>query len=83
MASLPISINSGKYNFQSGTPSQGASKRADPMKGYQPLVKNLRNIALRNRNLLPSAKNKVKMPLLNCEPLYERCAGVTSAPHSP
>ena len=51
------------------------------MNEYQPIVKNLRNMALRNRNLL--ATEKVMMPRLNSEKLYERAPGMTSAPFSP
>jgi hypothetical protein len=41
----------------------------NPLKDYQPIVKNLKNIALRNRNFL--ATEKVKMPLLNAEKMIE------------
>ena len=51
------------------------------MKEDQPIVKNLRNMALRNRNLL--ATEKMVMPLLESEKLYERAPGMTSAPNSP
>lgn len=51
------------------------------MKDYQPIVKNLKNMALRNRNFLST--EKVKMPLLNAEKMVEYEPGITSALHSP
>ena len=39
------------------------------MKEYQPIVKNLRNMALRNRNFL--ATEKVKMPMLNADKMID------------
>ena len=53
-ATSPISINSGRLNFNSD-PALNKNKpntKADPMRGYQPIVKNLQNIALRNRNFV-------------------------------
>ena len=53
----------------------------DPMKLYQPIVKNLRNMALRNRNFL--ATEKVKMPMLNADKMIDCQIGFTSLPGSP
>ena len=45
------------------------------MKEYQPIVKNLKDMALRNRNFV--SNEKVKMPVMNCESLSERFPGMT------
>ena len=56
-------------------------KCADPLREYQPIVRNLKNMALRNRNFITT--DKAKMPCLNAEPLSNRQPGQTAAPESP
>ena len=52
------------------------------MREYQPIVKNLKNMALRNRNLIGSV-NCTQMPLFRANSLNDRQPGSTSDPGSP
>ena len=81
---VPISINSGRLVFTGqGNPINNHRLQAlrDPMTEYQPIMKNLKNIILRNRNYLNS--EKYIMPCLNSERITERGVGLTSSPNSP
>lgn len=82
-SSQPISINSERLSFTQQNNTIVSSRRSgrDPLQEYQPLVKNLKNIALRNRNFIGT--EKVVMPVISCEALMTREPGVTSAPYSP
>ena len=48
-------------------------------------MKNLKNMALRNRNFIQMGENQVKMqmPVMNCDSLSEQFPGLTKVPGSP
>ena len=85
-----ISINSGRYRFGRASRNQGRKQTAwddaqdtkvDPWENYQPIVKNLKNMTLRNRNLLQmSTAEKVKMPSMSAQKLHDKEPGTTKMP---
>ena len=77
---VPISINSGRLVFNHPITSHRFQATRDPMTEYQPIMKNLKNIVLRNRNYLNS--EKYIMPSMNTERISLRDVGTTSSPNS-
>ena len=53
------------------------------MREYQPIVKNLKNMALRNRNLLVGVDGKLKIPVVNGKDINFFNRGVATEPVSP
>lgn len=75
--SIPISINSPTALVLK--PAKGKVK--NPLHEYQPIIKNLQTVALRNRNFLKSSK--MIMPNLRSDSLSQRKPGSTREPNSP
>ena len=81
-----ISINSQRHKLQFGKKKTrvsaqrygNSSPKADPWLEYQPIVKNLKNMTLRNRNLFPMTE-KMQMPAMSATKICEH-AGSTRLP---
>ena len=66
----PISINSCRLKFSNTTLGSPKGHCQDPMTEYQPIMKNLKNISLRNRNFINDNQIKV-ITVPNCEKMNE------------
>lgn len=85
-----ISINSKRYRFGQDSRNKGRNQngqdeaqetKVDPWENYQPIVKNLKNMTLRNRNLLHiSTAEKVKMPPMSAQKIIDKEPGTTKMP---
>ena len=59
--------------------SKSRQRASDPMQDYQPIVKHLKNMALRNRNLLST--QKVEMPVFESQKISTGTPGNTTMPN--